>query len=232
MKLTDEQINKMEQWRVTMALMGVSLDDIDDDDWQNDEKSFVDLLEELENFYASLAHPSTNMKAVLQTREMDVTFDEVDDYRTYLNQIEEERLEQEREYRIATNENLVSLHEQYALQFVTSKQYPTHTHFKFNDRKGLEIKGRTFKPTWGKVRVWLYWKDTKGKLQSLCKEYSMYSKDIRYPSGFPKDWSEHSEYTIEPRRVAYVIAHRIINRIMSRDVAAANFVYPSKGVKK
>jgi hypothetical protein len=202
---------KLEQWHTTVALMGANIDEIFE--W-GDEDNFIELLEAHEEHLSRIKEPNSIMRAVMLTNEMDVSVNEIEKYFEHLSHIRNEELEKEREERIRTTPAIASLVEQHDFRFVTSKQYPKHKHFVFKDKKGLEIRGRAFNHAWGKVKVWLTWKDSKNKVQRMLYNLSYNNKDVYYPKGFPSDWTDNGYYTysINPDRVAYIIAHRVVER--------------------
>jgi hypothetical protein len=220
MTLSKEQLEKMQIWHSTVALMGVDVDDLEDD-WIDE--SFVSLLEDLEKHYERLESPDTNMKAAILTHDMGVSLNDISDYTTHLSEIETARLKEEREQRIATNEHLVRLWHEHNFQFIKPKQYPTHKNFTFNDKNGLLIRGRIFRFNWSTVRVWMYWKDKKGKSHSSCYNYHRGDNAIHYPNGFPSDWDEdrYYKYTFDTELLCYIIAHKTIQKKMGK-----GFVYP------
>lgn len=204
-------LEKMEKWHTTVALMGCDVKNIYE--WGDDD-NFIELLEMHEEHLKRIERPSDTMRSVLLTTEMGITADEIDTYATHLCRIRDKELMDERDERIRTNPAILDLVEKREFKFVTSKQYPKHKHFTFKDKKGLEIRGRTFNPGWGKVRVWLSWRDSKNKLQHQVHNYRTNDDAVAYPKGFPRDWTDdgYYSYSISTERVPYIIAHRIVER--------------------
>ena len=172
----------------------------------------------------SLEQPNDNLRAAILTTEMGINADDVEAYYEFRQKIRQETMEREREARIAANQCIKDLGELYDFKFIESKQYPNHKHFTFKDKKGLEIRGRTFRHTWNGIRLWLYWRDAKNQRKSLMFNYDWHSKEIVYPTNFPKEWSEQRSYTTyDPYIASHLFAHKIANKAMPK-----GFPYPKK----
>lgn len=215
--MTEDKILKMEQWYTTMVLMGHDIETIYDD-WDGNDTIYT-LLELEEKRTRRLANPDENVKAFLLSIEMGVTTDDIDEYQEYREAQETARLKAEREERERNNPVLKSLREDYAFTWITSKQYPRHKHFTFVDKNGIHITGRMFNPTWGRVRVWLMWRDSKGRQQF---RWDAKHSDMVVPKTFPHDWQDHN-YTTDLSRAAQVVAHWVVEKKMPKQ---SGLVYP------
>ena len=214
----------MSKWQMTMALMGVTMEDVFDD-WDDDQYYFG-RLEEYEKYLRLITNPDPLMKAVMMTTEMGVTADDVEYYHDHLVKLDDEREMQERELRINNSPLVKSLREDYAFEFITAKQYPNHTHFKFKDKTGLEITGRTFRYSWDTTRAWLSWKDAKKKRHNQRIDIGRYHNIAKLPKEAPKEWSDHSGYAYGDKMVSQILAWRIAERKLPAGSAGAGITYP------
>lgn len=218
-----EKLALMEQWHTVVALMGVDVDAIEDELWDDDDESFSTLLNSLEEHNRRMFAPSDTMKAVLQTVEMGVNSDDIEEYTSVLEQRKKEREERETQERIANNPAIRELHDVFRFKYVDSKYLPRHTHFEFIDNNGFRFRGRTFRYSWRITRTWLYWNDKKGK--SMKWSWDAVSSDLNIPVQFPSELKEWGGYTNNPVRVAQIIAYRVSKKSMPKN---SEFTYPKK----
>jgi hypothetical protein len=221
--MDQKQLEKMEQWHIVAKLMGVDAETIYHNDYAEPEDDFLHLLEQHEDHLRRIANPSELFAVVLRTMEMGVSMEEIHDYTSYLDDLEIQKALDERNARIAGNPALRSLIDDYSYEVIESKQYPKHRNFKFKNRAGLEITGRIFNPRWARARVWLSWRDNKNKLHRQQLQVSMADSCSKYPDSFPEEWINDgwNKTTLNPERLSFVIAHKIIHRSMGKD-----FTYP------
>lgn len=219
--MTPEKLESMEKWQMVVALMGFNIEDIYND-YGDDDDYFYGLLEIEEKRTRQLANPSEAMKAVLQTIEMGITSDDIDEYESYLERKRVAKEAAEREQREFTNPLVSALRETYAFEYISSKQYPRHTHFRFKDKAGLEITGRVFRPSYGRVRLWLHWRDKKNKPHSFRWDTGVGTMQV--PKDFPYEWREWG-YTSDLKRTAQVIAYWVVEKKMPK---VSGIVYPKK----
>lgn len=216
--MTEDKLLKMEQWYTTMVLMGHDMNSIYDD-WDSDD-TVHNLLHLEEQRLKRLANPDDNVRAFLLTLEMGVTCDDIDMYNDYRQEQEELQLRAEREERERNNPSIKALEEIYNFKFITAKQYPKHKHFTFKDKNGFDFTGRLFNPCWGRVRVWLTFKNSKGNKQAF--RWDAKATDMVVPKYFPHEWQDYG-YTSDLNKVARIVAHWAAEHKMPK---AAQFNYP------
>jgi hypothetical protein len=219
-----EKLLLMEQWHTVVALMGVDVDAIEEDSWDaDDEEHFSTLLSRLEEHNSRMADPNNIMKAVLQTVEMGIGSDDIEEYTSLLEQRNEEREAQEAQTRIANNPAIRELYDNFQFKYIDSKYLPKHTHFEFTDSNGFRFRGRAFRFSWRTTRIWLHWHDKKGK--AMKWSWDTNSSSLVIPSQFPAELREWGGYTSNPVRVAQIIAYKVSKRSMPKN---SGFTYPKK----
>ena len=218
-----EKLALMEQWHTVVALMGVDVDSIEDELWDDDDESFSTLLTRLEEHHRRMTGPSDTMKAVLQTVEMGVNSDDIEEYTNLLESRKREREERETQERITNNPAIRELHDVFQFKYIDSKYLPKHTHFEFVDNNGFRFRGRAFRYSWRITRIWLHWNDKKGK--SMKWSWDAVSSDLNIPVQFPSELKEWGGYTSNPVRVAQIIAYRVSKKSMPKN---SGFTYPKK----
>jgi hypothetical protein len=217
--MTEEKIKLMEQWYTTMVLMGHDMDSIYDD-WNGSDTIYT-LLELEEQRQRRLADPDDQVKAFLLTLEMGIATTDIDEFQQYREEQEDLRIKAEREERERNNPKIKALIEDHAFTWIKSKQYPKHKHFTFVDKNGIPVTGRLFNPSWGHVRIWLTWKEPKGKRQF---RWDAKIVDMIVPKAFPHEWQEWG-HTSNLDRIAQIVAHWVVEKCMPKQ---AGFVYPKK----
>lgn len=218
-----EKLALMEQWHTVVALMGVDVDNIEGELWDDDDDSFSALLADFEEHNRRMSAPSDTMKAVLQTVEMGIDSDDFEQYTDLLEQRKKERDERETQERINNNPAIRELHDIFRFKYVDSKYLPKHTHFEFTDNNGFRFRGRAFRFSWRITRIWLHWHDKKGK--AMKWSWDTNSSSLVIPSQFPSELNEWRGYTNNPARVAQIIAYRVSKRSMPKN---SGFTYPKK----
>lgn len=229
--MTDAQLELMKKWHATMALMDVSFDEIKEDiDNGDDCSAYLIFLKKHEEYIDELKSHTSVVKAALMTVELGVTSYDIEEYVEHILGEEQVLREQKELDDFNANPFIKSLVETYEFAFkINQKQYPHHTHFKFKNKSGLEIHGRLFRSSYMNMRIWLSWKDKKGKNHKEKTDIVVNSpeaKVLNYPSNVPQPWKD-SWYvqTAWNNQVnaAYVIAHRVIHKQMN----FTSFVYPT-----
>jgi hypothetical protein len=211
-----EKLELMDKWLTVSTLMGLDYDDIYDD-WEG--QDFYSALQEHEEHVRRLADPDENMKIVLQTVAMGITSDDIDEYVEHRNQEEERKRVEEMYARINANPSIVNLRENHNFVF-SSGRYKNHEYFNFIDSNGKEMQGRIFRQSWHNYRIWLTWKDSKGK--KVAWRWDSGYNAVTVPKSFPHEWQQYG-YTSELKQMAYVVAHNVVNKSMPK---SAKFTYP------
>jgi len=207
-KVTNEFINKMEQWAIVMALMGQTRDQIEEDEnW--DDHGLIETIGVLMDIEERKRDPGDKIHAALRSLEMDVSVSEIYSYYDHLNKIDQEREKAEREREVQDNPALVKLRNKHDFVFITdSKQYPKHCHFKFKIPGGTEVRGRIFRHSWRELRIWLTWKDKQGKPhKNLTTCYD--GREFTYPGSFPRQW--FNDHAKTAKQLAQIIAWKQIH---------------------
>ena len=205
MALSKDKLELLETWRTLATLMGYSVNNLEGDWDEDDDNRFLHVLETIELVNKWSANPTNAFNAAMRTIEMGINSDDLDSYVGYLDDLERARLDAEKEQRIQNNPCIKSLKEDYNFAFVTSKQYPGHTHFTFKNKKGLAITGRVFKKNWLGYQIWLSWRDSKNKPQRTG--WFFRSGEIRKPAGFPEDWKTQWGSLSDSSQIAQVVAY-------------------------
>lgn len=214
-----EKLELMEKWLTLSTLMGLDYDNIYDD-WDNDGQDFFSMLEEYEQLMERLKEPNEIMKVVLQTVNMGVTSEDIEEYVHYRNSKEEELRQAERMARIYSTPAIVELRENRDFKILPSGRYKNHTYFSFKNAAGKEFQGRAFRQRWDNYRIWLTWKDKNGKKVSW--KWDSGRNGIAVPHSFPHEWKNWG-YATELNHMVYIIAHHVVNKTMPK---AAAFKYP------
>lgn len=212
-----DKLELMEKWLTVATLMGLSYDDIYDD-WEG--QDFYSTLEEYEELMRRLNEPNDSMKIVLQTVNMGVTSNDIDEYVNYRSRKEEEERHKETLARIFANPAITELREHRNFKILPAGRYKNHTYFSFNDKAGKEFHGRIFRQSWSNYRVWLSWKDQTNKKVSW--KWDSGRSSIVVPSAFPQEWKNWG-YATELPHMAHIVAHNVVNKTMPKSVA---FKYP------
>ena len=211
-----DKLELMEKWLTVSTLMGLDYEDIYDD-WEG--QDFYSALQEHEEHLRRLADPDETMKIVLQTVNMGITSDDIDLFVEHRNREEERQRVEEMYARINANPAIVNLREGHAFAFTTGR-YKNHTYFQFTDSNGKMMQGRIFRQRWDNYRVWLTWKDSKGK--KVAWKWDTGRGNMTVPAAFPHEWKNWG-YASEIPHMAYVVAHNVVNKSMPK---AALFKYP------
>jgi hypothetical protein len=212
-----EKLELMEKWLTVSTLMGMDFDDIYEDYYDG---SMFDILAEYERMQQRISEPDDTMKVVLQTVNMGVTSDMIEEYVEHCQQKAEEELIRARDERIAANPAILELCSAHNFQFVPAGRYKHHLYFSFSDKSGRMFQGRLFRQRWNNNRVWLSWRDSKNKKVSW--KWDTGRDGVALPKGFPQEWNDWG-YARDLKHIAYSVAHKVINQNMPK---ALKFKYP------
>jgi hypothetical protein len=199
------QIDKMEKWTVVMNLMGFDRDDLhpDAEDFDSiDEFNLFETVENLVKWQARMENPDRKLLGAMRTLEMNVSTEEVYEYHDYLDELETTAERERIRLLESTNVEIKRILEDFQFKMVDSKHLPKHCHYEFVMPNGIAVKGRTFRPKWGRVRTWLSWRDSKNKLQRQCWDGS--HTEFVVPGAFPAAWKEWYNYTTDFERMAMI----------------------------
>jgi len=209
MKLAPDQLLKMEQWTMVMALMGFDRDRLDDD-YYEENGGVIETLETLESIEERKHVEGDPIHAAYRTQEMNITSGEITDYHDYLDALAEEQRKIDAALRVQNNPALIKLRAQHEFAFITdSKQYPKHLHFRFKMPGGIKVRGRMFRHSWHQTRLWLYWTDNLGNKHQNLTMVDNGGHDISWPAVFPREW--HNSYGKSMDHVALIIAWKQIH---------------------
>ena len=220
--MNEEKFELLKMWHAQMVLMNIDVDEILNYEYDSDDgESYMSLLAQHEQHLARLIKPEAEMRAVLLTNEMGVSFDDIETYVSYNEQLRDQAEQAEKQRAFDENHVIMALRD-HKFRQVESKQYPTHYHFEFEDSNGLAIKGRSLRPAWNQMRTWLYWNDKKGKRQHFKIDCHLQDAILNFPKNSPVLWTQnYYNRATNNSQAAQVIAYKIIKRGMQK-----GFVYP------
>lgn len=209
-----EQLERLEKWHMMMGLHGFDIDTMDDE-WDNDD-CFIETLRQVEEFNTLVKESPPSYRMAIQTVEMGLDMDSLFNYRDYLAELAEKEAAYQRQLRIDSTPLIKNLVDNHQFRFVDPpKRMRFHTCFKFKMTNGIEVYGRIFLREWRRNRLWVEWRDATNKKHK--EKWDIHGIQVIYPKGAPEDWIVEGDGTIDLRRTAYIMAHRIVKNTLPTD---------------
>lgn len=210
-----DNLELMEKWHSMAVLHNIDVDDLEGGWNNNSDEDILQLLDDIQTMNRRLADPTKEMRFALLTSEMGVTTSDIADYEDYRYRVAAEEEAEQRRMAEEANVHLRHLIDVRGFRIVNGKQFPKHMHFEFTTSDGIDVKGRLFKFNWSGHRIWLSWKNAKGK--TVRQMWDSRISEIRFPKGFPTDWDTSYTYSKVYEQVAYIVAHMVITKTLPKD---------------
>jgi hypothetical protein len=196
--MDSSKLQLMQQWQTVMGIMGLDLEEIMDNAW-NDDSQFLDTLEQYLVNERRRAEQDPVYMAVMRTIEMGISDDDIIAYHEHLETIEEKAKAAHDQMLVNTNPAIAKLRTVHGFRITNSKQYPNHVCFSFVVN-GIVVNGRCFRPDWSYHRVWTTWRDK----SNIAHKQKWEPKHTTYPpKAFPAPWQARATTEILCYMMAY-----------------------------